>query len=63
MSLIPHPIPSAYRETLRRLGTEAVVRFNHLKYDNSNQALAQYEEAARLLELFEKQLRRQLGVN
>ena len=62
MSRIPYPLPEHLRRELKTRGTEAVIRFNAMKQNDSNQAIADYEEAARLLELTEKQIRKQLGV-
>lgn len=64
MKRIPYPIPAEYRVQLtqlgteaRRLGAKAVERVPHNPVD-----VEAYEDASRLLEMYEKSIRRQLGV-
>lgn len=61
---LPHPLPAEYRTQLIQLGTEARrlagKAFERVPHNPAD--VEAYEEASRLVELYEKSIRKQLGV-
>ena len=61
---LPHPIPAEYREQLKQLGETAVRCLKQMEgqVPRNPAHVEAYEEASRLVEMYEKGLRRSLGV-
>ena len=61
---LPFPLPAEYREQLKQLGFAAVTygRRAEERTPRNPADVETYEEASRLLELYEKNLRRSMGV-
>ena len=61
---LPFPLPAEYREQLMQLGKEAVrcLGVCQERIPMNPAAIEAYEEASRLVELYEKSIRRSLGV-
>ena len=61
---LPYPLPAEYRAQLINLGKEAVrcLGVCQERIPMNPAAIEAYEEASRLVELYEKSIRKQLGV-